>query len=208
MDHSEAAENKIAEGYVLGELLPEERDAFEEHFFQCAECAEDVRDAATVLDSLQVVLQQPKVIAFPSRWANVWATAATIATLTFGSLFMYQRAIVIPRLADGGPAQAVQMELGETRSGIEQSGQPSVPVVKADQRFVLILSIPVVDAQAFRAEIRKNGSVIRSHPITAAEAKNFVYLPEPSLGAGDYELVIQSVPDQGQPIASRPLEVR
>jgi hypothetical protein len=208
MDHSEATEKKIAEGYVLGELLPEERDAFEEHYFGCAECAADVRDAATLLDSLQVVLQQPKVISFPSRWASVWATAATIAALAFGSLFTYQRAIVIPQLAAGGVAQTVQMELGEERSGVEQNGQPSVPVLKAGQQFVLMLSIPKVDAAAFRAEIRKDGRVIRSSPITAAEAKNFVYLYEPALAAGDYQLVIRSVPDQGQPIASRPLEVR
>ena len=39
MNHTEAVEQMAAEGYLLNELTPDARDAFEEHVFDCAECA-------------------------------------------------------------------------------------------------------------------------------------------------------------------------
>lgn len=43
MEHDDAIRLHSAERYVSGELSPEERDVFEEHFFDCPECAEEVR---------------------------------------------------------------------------------------------------------------------------------------------------------------------
>jgi hypothetical protein len=46
MDHEQAVQLNAAERYFLGELTGEDREAFEEHFFACPECAQDVRDLA------------------------------------------------------------------------------------------------------------------------------------------------------------------
>ena len=35
MDHSEAVQLMATERYLLGELSPDQREAFEEHFFEC-----------------------------------------------------------------------------------------------------------------------------------------------------------------------------
>lgn len=43
MNHSEAVESMAVERYLLDELGPDARDAFEEHLFDCPECALDVR---------------------------------------------------------------------------------------------------------------------------------------------------------------------
>jgi hypothetical protein len=43
MDHDDAISCQAAARYVAGELTPDGRDAFEAHFFDCAECAEEVR---------------------------------------------------------------------------------------------------------------------------------------------------------------------
>jgi hypothetical protein len=43
MEHDDAIGCQAAAKYVAGELSPEGRDAFEAHFFDCAECAEEVR---------------------------------------------------------------------------------------------------------------------------------------------------------------------
>ncbi len=43
MTHDEAIRCGAAERHVSGELPSAERDAFEEHFFDCPECAEEVR---------------------------------------------------------------------------------------------------------------------------------------------------------------------
>ncbi len=43
MEHLEAVQLRSAERYALKQLTREEAEAFEEHFFSCTECAEEVR---------------------------------------------------------------------------------------------------------------------------------------------------------------------
>jgi Putative zinc-finger len=43
MEHDDAIRFRAAERYVGGELSSDERDDFEQHFFDCPECAEEVR---------------------------------------------------------------------------------------------------------------------------------------------------------------------
>ena len=45
MTHQRAVESMASERYLLGEMSDEERDLFEEHYFECSECAEDIRAA-------------------------------------------------------------------------------------------------------------------------------------------------------------------
>ncbi|HKE19964.1 MAG TPA: hypothetical protein VKB80_34055 [Kofleriaceae bacterium] len=49
MDHQEAISLGATERYALGTLDDAQREAFEEHFFGCLECAEDVRAATAVM---------------------------------------------------------------------------------------------------------------------------------------------------------------
>ena len=43
MTHEDAVKSRAAERYLLSELAADERAQFEEHFFDCPECAADVR---------------------------------------------------------------------------------------------------------------------------------------------------------------------
>ena len=95
MDHLQAVNTLAIERYLLEEMPREERESFEEHFFSCAECAEDARVAATMRDgaaaglartSASSAVDRGAVLPFrpPSRgWrgsvALPWAAAATLA---------------------------------------------------------------------------------------------------------------------------------
>jgi hypothetical protein len=46
MDHGEAVQMMAVERYLLDELTPEDKDAFEQHLFGCSECALDLRAGA------------------------------------------------------------------------------------------------------------------------------------------------------------------
>src|SRR4029077_7052620 len=59
MNHNEAIKEMAAERYLLNELSPELRDAFEEHAFDCPECALDLRAGATFIGAAKVEL--PKI---------------------------------------------------------------------------------------------------------------------------------------------------
>ncbi len=50
MDHRDALQRSAVERYLLAELSPAERDEFEEHFFDCAECTSDLKTTAAFLD--------------------------------------------------------------------------------------------------------------------------------------------------------------
>ncbi len=56
MEHLEAVNTLAIERYLLEEMPQEERDAFEEHFFSCAECADDVREAAAMREGVRAGL--------------------------------------------------------------------------------------------------------------------------------------------------------
>jgi hypothetical protein len=56
MDHKQALETKALERYLLNEMRAAERDAFEEHYFSCRECASDLVTAAKFLDNAKPVL--------------------------------------------------------------------------------------------------------------------------------------------------------
>jgi len=55
MEHDEATRSHAAERYVAHELSPAERDAFEEHFFDCRQCADDVRFELTFTANVRAV---------------------------------------------------------------------------------------------------------------------------------------------------------
>jgi hypothetical protein len=57
MDHQIAVRNKLVERYLLNELGGKDRDDFEEHYFTCDECAEDVRQGAAFVANARTVLR-------------------------------------------------------------------------------------------------------------------------------------------------------
>ena len=61
MDHDQAVRQKATERYLLNELDPSLRDEFEEHLFDCQDCALDVRAAAMFVEQSKVVLAEPPV---------------------------------------------------------------------------------------------------------------------------------------------------
>jgi hypothetical protein len=111
MDHSQAVEQMAAERYLLNELTPEAREAFEEHTFDCPDCALDLRAAAAFVNEAKA--QLPTLMAplpAPSSagavkpkvkrdrwflWRPVFAVPAFAALLL---AFGYQNLVTLPAL--------------------------------------------------------------------------------------------------------------
>jgi anti-sigma factor RsiW len=63
MEHQEAKTMHAAEKYVLGEMTDELRDQFEEHYFDCTECALDVKAVAAFIAASKEVFKEEPVTA-------------------------------------------------------------------------------------------------------------------------------------------------
>lgn len=113
MNHSEAIETNAAESYLLGELIDPQRDAFEEHYFDCRVCAETVRTGATLLASgHEVVKTESSFRRFrPMSWLP--ASVASSVAAAGAVIAIYQGAI-IPKIQALAPV--AQMEA--FRSGV------------------------------------------------------------------------------------------
>jgi hypothetical protein len=109
MDHSEAIQQMAAERYLLDELTPDAREAFEEHLFDCPGCALDLRAGAAFVDAAKTQLPELTAAPVPSRshehkakreWRLFWLRLA-FATPAFASLLLvlgYQNLVTYPRL--------------------------------------------------------------------------------------------------------------
>jgi len=60
MEHDEAVRSQAAERYVAHELSPAEQEAFEEHFFDCPECAKEVRFEMTFAANVRAVSREQR----------------------------------------------------------------------------------------------------------------------------------------------------
>jgi anti-sigma factor RsiW len=108
MNHDDAVQEMVVERYLLDELTPELREAFEEHLFDCAECSVDLRAEAFFMEEakLQLPALSSASFASPVRPAPrrtdwfAWLRPA-FAVPTFAALLAvigYQNLATIPAL--------------------------------------------------------------------------------------------------------------
>ncbi len=132
MDHEEAARIRAAESYLLGELSAKEREEFEEHFFGCHECAEEVRLGAVFAANARAVFAERSRLragwkAFPTRWSGRGLLIAALFVFVF--LSGYLLVFTIPEL---------RRELARLR---EPQPYPAVflrPVTRGDDQVIEI----------------------------------------------------------------------
>jgi Putative zinc-finger len=116
MDHNEAVRLQAAEKYLLGELPKEQHAAFEEHYFDCSACAEEMKASAAFMESSRQVVREeaPQTIdekrlvrVSPARggWFG-WLRPAFAALLLF---IGYQNGVTIPQLRVGSSSQSAEI---------------------------------------------------------------------------------------------------
>lgn len=154
MNHQESAQAMMVEKYVLNEMTPELRAEFEEHYFECAECALDLRATSAFLDAAKAEFKAVSVVkplpAAAAKTRGPWllrpsfAIPALAACLLF---IVYQNSVVFPRLHQQ-IAQFSSPEILPTVSlvgGNSRGGQMPSLAVPAANPFLLLLDIPTQD---------------------------------------------------------------
>ena len=211
MDHVQATQLSAVEKYLLGELPPPLRDEFEEHFFDCQECAADLRVTAAFIDAAKKELRaKPAIVPTPVSgmqprsnpvWPNIAVWAALAACLL---LIAYQNLVVLPR----SRSELAELRAPEILPALSLVGGNSrgaaVPVVAVAPASPLLLQVDIPTQDRFTSYTcllySPAGSVFSQVRVSAQEAKDTVALRFPQIGeAGNYNLAIQGNGDPNHP---------
>jgi hypothetical protein len=202
MNHNEAVRLSLVEKYLLNELPPELRDEFEEHYFDCLECAADLRATSAFLDAAREELKTfPVKKADPARkpWlAWLWtpafvvpALAACLAVIAFQNFVVYPRyKVQIAQLQAPEALPTISLAGGNSRGGATPSA-----VVKSGHPFLVQFDIPTQERFSSYTCLlySPSGSLVWRMQVSAESAKDTlsVRVPSASGTTGTYTLVVQ-----------------
>jgi hypothetical protein len=205
MEHEAVVANRAVERYILGEMPAEERDLFEEHYFSCGDCAEDVRHASSFVANAKAVWRDEanrnRVEARhtpqerrPWFWwlQPSWGPALAAVLLAFTG---YQSLVTVPALRReaAGAMQPRQVAAFVLRA----DSRGAAKVVEAPPSEPLLLTLDLNPPQTFPkyiAEIHDaSGAVVSTIGVAppAPDEPLNLYIPNPKLPAGQYTLMIR-----------------
>jgi hypothetical protein len=189
MDHNEAVRLQAAEKYVLGEFPPNLRDEFEEHFFDCAECAVDVKAIAAFADGSREVLRaeteklaEKKAAPIGAGWLR-WFRPV-IAVPAFAALLLiigYQRFVAIPKAKEAAASGASQILFSShSLRGVNTAGEEGRTLsIRPDEAFFLDFDfVPTRSFDSYIAQLEDaEGRVLLRAKIAGGNANQEAHFP-------------------------------
>ena len=205
MEHSEATRLMAAERYLLNELTPEQRQSFEDHFFDCQECALEVQAGNGFIHHSKEIFAEPVAVpaAAPVREARAswfaWLRPA-FAVPVFAVLLAviaFQNLVSVPhlkQLAASTVRPQVMASLYLT-SGTLQGAEERVIKVQPNTPFLLQVDIATDPRySSYLCELRSStGEVAASLPVPAEVARNTVQVMVPAQKSGVYKLAVRGI---------------
>ena len=227
MNHTEALEQMAAERYLLNELSTDARDAFEEHFFDCPDCALDLRAGAAFVREAKVQLPAMKTSspapATPARekahtglWAALWAFASrpAFAAPAFATLLVavvYQNAVTFPALRTAA-SQPRLVPLAPLRPAARGASRLTL---SANREHGVVLPINLPSASEFapgaapaasysfdlrdpQGKLAWSGTISAPAQATGDDQPFSLVIPGAMLLNGSYSLTVTAVSAQGE----------
>ncbi len=209
MDHETCVKTLAAEKYLLGELLSPEREGFEQHFFECPECAENVRLGFQFGENARIVFREESArpVSKLALWTSLRSWLASLqprmlvpvgACIAVAMFSGYQNVVQIPdlraRMGQLGRPQVLSTALLAPSS---RSTPPSIAVPPGAQFVQLSLATgAVVPAAHYQCELRAaSGKSVTTLPVPSLDpdANLNLLIPVSSLLSGDYEAILSGV---------------
>lgn len=204
MNHEDAIRNQVAASYLLGDLSEADRDAFEEHYFDCLVCGNTVRaGAAMFVNGRPAVQNDPKFQRFrPMKWLSAGAAAAALTVVT-----TYQM-LVMPGLQR--LARIETLTIGNTIAGTMRASENEPYVIHFVGKKARVEFVDITDQKypEYRIELlNAAGELVAWAGATAKEARSSeigVPLLIRPLPAGRYLLTVRGVRKDGnRPVIDR-----
>jgi Putative zinc-finger len=220
MDHDEAVRLKATERYLLQELDAAERDQFEDHLFDCQECALDVRAAAMFVEQSKVVLAEP--LAAPARVARPIPSTPKWMLWFRPAFVVPVMAILIATVAYQSLVQVPHLELAANQPqvlpyaslNVSTRGTVSTHVsVRPGQSFDLLVSIPPEKVYStYIFELYNPAGKLEwslQTPASSPDDTRSIHIPGNGLEQGTYKLIVKGIgaTGQGSDLGSYPVEL-
>src|SRR5215469_9570145 len=210
MEHKEAIRIQAVDRYLLGELTAVEREEFEEHFFSCGECSEDLHIGAILVDNSRAVLREefpdpvPASPDVPPRpgWRFWWTQVPAAAVIALLGVVGYQNLSVIPeyrrQLAEdvGAAVPAYRAVRPAVRGAV-----PVVAVPRGARFFEIGAEEVDAAADGYSCEIQddRGNTVFKFHaPSIVAGEKLNVLLDARRMAPAQYVLVVRKSSDNAE----------
>jgi hypothetical protein len=211
MDHAEVVRLNAAEKYSLGELPQDLVEQFEEHYFDCPECANDVKTLATFVTAGRMVFEEegdaraasPRKGTARSRWFSWLRPAAAVPVFAaLAAVILFQNAVTIPslkeRLADHASAQLY--EASYRLQGTTRGETTSKVSIRAGESFGLVFDFtPTERFAAYQGSlVDSSGKTVLTFGVKGEEANKELHLAiaGDKVRPGTYDLVF--VGDRGK----------
>jgi hypothetical protein len=208
MDHNEAIQLQAAVKYVLGELSPVQREEYEEHYFDCAECAIDIKALATFADTTREVLRQEKENRLaknlvPARGGWLRWLQPVVAVPAFAALLLiiaYQNTVTIPHVKQEATSSVSQILFNShPLRGVNTAGEEGRTLsIRPDEAFFLNFDfVPTRSFDSYIGQLENaEGRVLLRSRIAGGNANQEAHLPIPArmLHPGKYVLAFYGDP--------------
>jgi hypothetical protein len=223
MDHNEAIQLQAAVKYVLGELSPVQREGYEEHYFDCAECAVDLKALATFADTTREVLRQEKSAQFVAaaapassgwfRWFQPIVAIPAFAALLL--IIAFQNTVTIPQAREEATSGAAQLfvssrspKMALTRGGDDIAKYSVRPNESLPLKFDFTPST-LADAYVCQLQDESGRSLLQLRvPGSFANKELNLVIPANRVKPGKYALIFTGDPGgKGQPAKAEVLRL-
>ena len=193
MEHQTAVDRQIAERYLLNELDDEEREQFEEHFFTCADCADDIRAGSALVEGTRTLLRPEasgvRQTAEPSRkpwWGWLWSPVPAYAMAAVLAV-----ALVIQQ-TDNGTATLPEAHLLTMLRPVTRGTPQRIAVAPGENTIHLGIAVPAGAAYicTFSRAGTPLGNPVRTPVLTTEQLT--LALPVETFGTGDFQLEVRA----------------
>jgi hypothetical protein len=207
MNHQEALQEMAVERYLLGELSGASLDSFEEHLFECSECAAEVKIGGTFIDAVRTEVSVPRRVAAPrvenarswtSWFTSPWFLAPALAACLL--ILSFQTFVLQPRMKleiAQAQAPAVLNPLILANAGPRGDSIPAI-VAPEHGSFVVSLDVPTTGGfSSYRCSLfAPDGSLLWQTTVSPEQARDalLITMPTDKTKEGLNTFLIQGLP--------------
>jgi len=207
MEHDEAIRSQAAERYAARELSPAEQDAFEEHFFDCQECADDVRFELTFAANVRAAslehgvehqpVPQPPIARSWEKWRD-WFRLRPALAFSFAANFVLAAGFGYVLLTGIHESTVPRFTQPYFAPGPTLGAEDVHAIPAGETSYVVRFPSPSAASQAYSYEILDATGKRESSGSVKAPGSDDAYLylqaPVSSLPRGIHTLVVRCGP--------------